>query len=1422
MLFYSNVFSLIDWSINGVNPCTLMYIQNIKLAHVFANDLQGPNFELYIRFNQFNNKDYGFGTGWELSLSRVDEENDTEGNVVKTLVLSDGSRYRIDKEDDTTVTLKYKKANTFKVLKENDQYTVVYKNGLMETIEDGQVVTITGANGKTLDITWAENGAFTMIDDDGIIALSAEVVEPVAGTGEEKLQVKTSRGTFSYAMTRWDSELRQLDSVTVAEGESERVVYKVGYEIHNTNYLAITSFSAWLEYKTIAYISYGMLSTPTGFSGDALAVVSTRTYLNGKPKNEIYQECTYGFTEGNYLGSGAVSKWNDSTDNLEGLPASTVFSSAETVGQNDKATELARKTIWTYNKFYLLTTLDWEPKSAQRSKSECYDYTLALDNGIDAQCAYFMLPVKKTERVTVKPGNAAAQDIDWIYSFEYDDYANVTRQAGPDGLVENFLYYDGGAGEDGSCPPDPNGFVNYVKSRTIMPSQPDDGAKTKTWNYTYKLITGTDLVLVTQEAFSAQQAVNPVPSAVVLCKKDYSYEETDPAFVGQLRSVISGKAVQEKDATGTETTRYLNTKTDFQDSMTTYKSKKTWKRIQTITGFDGQKISSSLFLDGVTGDIVCVEDENGVTVDYTYDSLGRETGSVREASQDGEISETTIYSPAVNEKTITSSTNKFSEIYTYDGLGNIVKEEISFMVGDGKKLLIRREMAATQYNNLGQQIKNTLYDYLLEERSGAILKKYVKEVSCEWNIYDEIVKEIHADNSVDRYQYDMAVTDAFRRTLAVDHDPGSVRKTSFYDKYGLLVQRQTCSPVDAAHADITERFAYDKFLRMISSSETGRELVRYAYDDFDRKIMQAGLESGSQATEYAAHSMENLVARISIDGVVVGEKGHDGLGREISTTTAGVTTLYRYANSAVYTRPSSQSVEGGRYTEYEYDALFDKIISRKVRLDKRGASWMALREFTYDSVTGRLLSAKNTSQGRESGQPYFEFSQQYTYNLFGVLTEESGGCTLPSRNTYSHAHTLTLRGLREGSVIKPAPSVTFSRFNGFNSRGQLTSARFLYNNTVLSSSVISRNQYGDIGMIEHESYLYSNQPPVGNLKPLIHKRYYHARYNTVSEVSFSHQYVLGMSSRKIKKQDQILTCQFEYDVHHLLTRLKNKFSATSTFNWSERYRYTRLGQLQSWSRHGDMVFFDEYGNKMSGQKFVMDKMGNMQKLTAEIEGVSNESTYSYTNNFRLLRIDNKNAWAKLMVPKMINFTYSAEGQLVTKRYTIGETSMVDNYSYAGEDNVIQVLQAIAPDDEEHLRNYFYDAHGNVARSLQTEKAGTLELLNYYAGNDIFFSANTADTSPENSGYTLYHRLEEEVVFITHIDAKGEIQVCPCLGLPNGNQIARGRPSLSYRYDRPYKGKHTFNVRYLFNISGQNAYGMSFDLAANIPFQMKGL
>ena len=1419
MLFYSNVFSLMDWSINGVNPCTLMYVQNIKLAHVVANNVQGPNFELYLRFNQFNNKNYGFGTGWELSLSRVDEETDSAGNAIKTLVLPDGSRYRIDNETETTVELEYKKANTFKLLKNEEGYQVIYKNGLIESIEDGRVVKLKGANGKGLSITWKDDDTFSMKDDDGIIVLYTSMVASTIA-GEKNHLVYTSRGNFSCQLKMLSEDLFMLRSVKEQGTASE--IYQVRYEIHNEDYLAINFFSSLIEHQIKDHVVYGMMQVPEDFDGDALAVVSVRTYLSGAQGNELYQEYTYGFGASNYLGFGVVSKWNNDVDNLEGLTASMIFTSKETVNKKDEKIDVARTTTRTYNKFYLLTITDWEPKPEKRFKSEHYVYLVSLGGGIDAQCASFMLPVQKIERVTVKSDAAAAVNIDRVYTFAYDDYANVTQQVGADGLVEKYTYYDGGAGESGNCPPDPNGFVNYIKTKTVSSYKTLYGDKTRTWNYTYKQITGTNLVLMTQEDFSVFQTVNPSPPAIALSQKKYTYEEADPVFIGELRSVVSGKSTATENEPDAGAPRFLYTTISFQDSIASYKSRKSRKRIRTVSGFDGNKISSTIFQDCVTGDIVCMEDENDVSNDYSYDSLGRETGTVREAPTGEIIEEKVTYYPSVSEIVTKKSTDKFSMARKYDGLGNIVKEELLVAASDPKKPPVRYVMMSSSYNNLDQLVKSETYDYLLEDSSGATLKKYVKETACEWNIYDEITKEVHADKSLDRYRYDESVSKVFTHTVTVDHEPGSVRKTLCYDRHGLLVQRQTRSPVDARYADVTEQFGYDNFLRLISSSETNREIIRYDYDDFDRQITQAGIESGRKITDYAAHSTQKLVSKISIDGTVVGEKKHDGLDREILTTVSGISTVYNYAGSAIYTRPSSSAVDGGRYIQYEYDVLFDKVVSRKTRWNEPGANWLTVRNFTYDPDSGLLSSAKNTIQNGKNGKPYFEFRQDFSYTSFGTLKEETGEWIIPGNRKYSHTHTATIRGLQVKAVIKPGSATTMSRINDFDTSGQLISVRFLYNETELTASTIARNQYGDISMIEHGCYLYDRQPFSATIKPLVHKRHYHARYNTISSVSFFHQYEISKAEKKIKKQDQIMESLFEYNEHHSLVRLKNKFFAANTFAWSEKYRYTRLGQLQHWNRVGGIVFHDEFGNKISSQRFAMDKLSNITKVTAELESVSNEAAYTYDNDFQLQRIENKNAWASLAVPKTIDFKYAGEGKLITKTYVLEGKTVTENYSYAGEDNISQILQTITPGKEEHRRNYFYDAHGNVASSLLTGPADTVSSLNYYYDGNIFFSVNTSRKTPDQSSYTLYHRIENEVMFITHIDAEGEIKVCPCLGLPNGNLIARGRPSLSYRYDRRHNGQNTYTVKYIFNISGQNAYGMTFDLNVDIPFLMKGL
>jgi len=157
MLFDSNVFNMIDWSNNGVEPCTGMYIQNIKLARLVGNKLQGPELDLLIRFNQFQKNDYGFGTGWEFNLSRIDNENG-----IKTLVLSDGSRYVMTETSDS-VTLQYKRTQCFTIQKNStDTYTLVNKSNITETLTNGKCTQITAANGKKISLAWDTSDGYAL------------------------------------------------------------------------------------------------------------------------------------------------------------------------------------------------------------------------------------------------------------------------------------------------------------------------------------------------------------------------------------------------------------------------------------------------------------------------------------------------------------------------------------------------------------------------------------------------------------------------------------------------------------------------------------------------------------------------------------------------------------------------------------------------------------------------------------------------------------------------------------------------------------------------------------------------------------------------------------------------------------------------------------------------------------------------------------------------------------------------------------------------------------------------------------------------------------------------------------------------------------------------------------------------------------
>lgn len=160
MLFDSNVFNMIDWTVNGVEPCTGMYIRTIPIASLPSCQLQGPTLDLALRFNQFNANDYGFGVGWELTLTRVDVENGAS-----TLILANGQRYRILSVSGNTVNLQYKNTLTFNCTTTGTgQYTIIYKNGFIEELVNYQIRTLTAPNNKksTSTGTQTSHSAFRM------------------------------------------------------------------------------------------------------------------------------------------------------------------------------------------------------------------------------------------------------------------------------------------------------------------------------------------------------------------------------------------------------------------------------------------------------------------------------------------------------------------------------------------------------------------------------------------------------------------------------------------------------------------------------------------------------------------------------------------------------------------------------------------------------------------------------------------------------------------------------------------------------------------------------------------------------------------------------------------------------------------------------------------------------------------------------------------------------------------------------------------------------------------------------------------------------------------------------------------------------------------------------------------------------------
>lgn len=1376
MLFFSNVFSLMDWSDDGVNNCTLMYLRNIEMARFSANKLLGPEISLILRFNQFSSHDHGYGIGWDFNLTRIESESD-QGAKIRTLVLSDGSRYRIDSETAETVTLKYKRISTFKFEKNGNGYTVTYKNGIVETLTSDQVSRIQYPNGKSVGIASRIDGSFTITDDDGIV-----MVATVVKNGTHR--VTTPRATFVFNFA--GDDLSELASIVVDGSSSGEKLYQFSYAYHNNGfYLEMTSCESWLDFYQKESISYVNLPAPSGLAVTVRAVSTVDSYVSTDKDDTVKSVSkTYGYQkesssgkERNYLGYPDVLAWNNKADNLELLPDDYQFVSYEKVGG---AKTPSRTTESAYNKYYLMTSLKPYYSLQERTIFEIYYYNIVAGSNIDGQTSTFMLPVQKEYRQS-SPGTSgktiAYSDFE---TYEYDADANLTRYTNIEGMTEWSEYYDAAGEKDDAgnllCPASPSGMVDYLKRKTLSPGEKNDNYPRKVWDYTYVQLDKTQLILIATEYFHVEKKSQSTP-APALKKTVYSYEPDGRPGT----TVVSVGTVGDDGGVS-----YLATTKSA--SYTEDDSNKQLTMTETLAGYDGvssQRLTWQLY---VTADIVQTQDKNKLVSSYEYDTLGRVIKTDYAVGGRFPVTETTVFNAAKNTVTRQKSSDKQISISLYDGLGRLVKESIS--VDGGRTLWV---MAEQEYNDLGQLVVESKYDYAAD---GTIISKQVN--TFVWNVFDEMISQSNWDKSSQKYYYDFHKNELYKKSIAVTRYPGDIAEIMFYDNHNRLRLKEQRSPSSKTLPDIKEIFDYDTLGRLIRHTETDRETLVYSYDDFDRQIEKKGPSSGTVKMAYAPHSTDELVTSTQIDATLMSLYSYDGLDRVKESKISGVATRYDYIGNAIFMRPSQVTVAAdtepavnqGRVWKYEYVAEMDDISQCQI-CDLESGEVYLTRNFNHDATTGLLTSS---SAGK--------YSRTFSYDDYGHLLAETGqwaGLVMGSYKTVFvrtksgkiESLTVTMKfGGEKGHVVK-------KNYQYFQD-GNVKSIVIKLNNAIVSQCNLVWD--GTSGNLVKQ-HLWGGLIWDGKFAALsIHKRY--GENNLVNKLSY------------FDKNGGFLTSEIKYDAHCNIKDVQYDFAGSQHLTWGESFETNDRGMVSKWARRGSVIYKNEYDDKVNFQSFSIDPMGNITEKRSETEAGVIIEKYSFVNGCVLERIEKIKKGVSVAT---VGFATSPEGNFTEKTYTAGSDIISTHYWYAGSENFsrLQVTSTLGDRvPETRTADYYYDdLMRNVWVTTRSEALSlSQKTARIYAENELLVEQYQNDSANGEASLMLFLRVQGQVLYVTYVNADGTCSTHPCLCDINGSQIAEGFFSVQSGYSDMHTVKTLTYKYYDYVFSGQNAYGLTFSLA----------
>jgi RHS repeat-associated protein len=1266
---HSNAFNFMSFILSQVDPRTGQYTCAISLPELKANNLCGPVVPLQLNFNPLNARDSGFGKGWNLQLSQFDPNK-------RVLSLYTGETFKVDLGGGEPF-IPEKKIDSFHFHDlGSSRYRVEHKSGLVEilAVQQGELalpVQMLSPQGHSVTFWYDTFGTdpllSSILNGDGTPLLSLKRTT-------NELQLKLHPGSAFEAL--FVMHIRDNETRSIVLPTEDQASWRFSYVQQSGLTCLEHVYTPTGGHETVTYSG-----TPHAFPGlpittRSLPRVKSHVRDPGFDQPPIEMQYEYDKDGYNFLGNSSGQVWDDNgLDNLYKAPYDYQYTTNEQLWDalTDKA---VRETKRVFNRFHLLVREETIQYSADPAKDDTVmlseiEYYIDPHADFKDQPNYCQLP-KTVSRTWHNSRTTLPRHVE-VVTTTYDDWGNLLTQVNANGVTETSEWYKA-EGQDG-CPADPQGFVRSLKSKTVTPATSRYG-KAPTlqtrYRYTEELgLAGQGPWLAIKDETLAQ-VINGQGQTLQLTAYKYINEPNNPLEHGrklQDAVTLDGK---------TTTTGYKYSRTRYARTGEAVLSADS-----ELIGFDDTMekptrklvtLLHSLF----NGEPLLTRDDNDVEIAYEYDLLGRVTKeTVAPNSPDYKASRVYTYTLTnnVGQRAMQSAKDvKGVETITYlDGHNRVIEEtrrDADALGGDAGAF---REIYKATYNNREQMTSETIIDW--ERKKDVSLTNLFNY--DDWGEQRSVIRPDGVE--------DHEITDPISRTTTkwLEGMGKTVTTNNLFDKPDSVKR------INVDGQQISEHlYHYDGIGRTAEEYDAVGNWTTYEYDAFDRMTKTQLPDDNVVERVYAPHSSEDLPVKISVNDVVLGEQGFDGLDRMVTSITGGRESVYTFDPGQ--TQPRSVKRPSGVETGYVYRPELGEDPEQRIALESTAI-------YTYDAENARL---RTTEEVDESGKTH---SLAREYFSTGEVKSESRRQTGEVTRVMFYEYTRQARLMSYTDVLEQTQTYEYDDFARLEAT-QLGNTRSTF-------------AYDALGQLKTIETIDGPQALKIDLE-----------YD-----DFGREVL-----RKFDLGNQIKqTLSQTYDEVDRLTQ-RTLMQVAETLR-DESYSYDSRGRLVHYSCTGNQCPEDPYGKIIKSQDFGFDALDNLEFVETTFEGGRHTIYFEYTNEkdpCQLTGLTNELTPKDLQpdYPARIDFTYDPDGNLLQD-----EAGRLLAYDSLGRLISVSALSGETPSD------YHYDsldtlsgrstAGGNEQRFYQNGELANVtnfpHSTTFVRGDGVVLAEHQAGAGPKS-------------------------------------------------------------------------------------------